>query len=292
VFHSAAPRLADAAEEDGINVHNKVILYPNIRRVGAVAEKIGMTNIWSPYGEKLDVSVIRIHDCHVLDHSDKVVLKGYGKSQEKFIKVTLGAGTRKPWKTPDWQLDLFDRAKVAPKRALRECLVSPDHIPPIGAQIAAAHFVPGQFIDVQGTTQGKGFAGAMKRWNFAGQGASHGNSLSHRALGSTGSSQNPGRVWKGKKMHGRMGGKNKTVTLQIAKIDTKRNLLWVLGHIPGTQGGFIRVQDCFKRPFVNPKETPEFPYHDASKAATPKEGEEMLWYTPKYEDPFLVGLEG
>lgn len=171
-----------------------------------------------------------------------------------------GAGYRKPWKTLPWQMRLFERAGVEPRMHLRDVYITPDMVLPVGTRITARHFVPGQFVDVQGRTKGKGFAGVMKRWNFSGQRASHGVSKTHRHLGSTGASQNPGKVWKGKKMPGRMGGKWKTTeNLRIYKIDPRRNLLFVLGMVSGPRGSFTRVRDAYKKKFTIPEDTPPFP---------------------------------
>ena len=137
-----------------------------------------------------------------------------------------------------------------PNRKLSEFRVTPDAIVPVGTKIRAVHFVPGQLVDVCGTSKGKGFAGVMKRWNFGGGRASHGNSLAHRIPGSTGCRQDPGRVFKNKKMPGRLGGERVTVqNLVVLKIDTQRDLLYVKGAVPGPKGGWIRVCDAVKGPF-------------------------------------------
>lgn len=187
----------------------------------------------------------------------------------------------------------FEKANVTPSRKLMEFRVSPDCLLDTGTKISALHFVPGQLLDVCGTSRGKGFAGVMKRWGFGGGSASHGNSLSHRAPGSTGCRQDPGRVFKGKKMAGRMGGKRVTKqNLMLLKIDPERDLLYVKGAVPGCAGSFVRVQDSIKGPFYpSPPPVPTFEL-DASHPDYPKQalfapaGEKDRWDLAEPDDPY------
>jgi large subunit ribosomal protein L3 len=183
--------------------------------------------------------------------------------------LQLGAGLAKEKNVNRPEMGHFRRAGVAPKRKLAQFLVSPDAVVPVGTRLAASHFVPGQFVDVTGWSKGKGFAGVMKRWNFAGQGASHGNSVSHRALGSTGTLKSG--VFKGKKMPGRLGNERVTTLAQrVYNIDRLRNLVYVVGAAPGAPGGWCLVRDSVRRPPTEALGLP-FPTHVASD-----EEEELL----------------
>jgi large subunit ribosomal protein L3 len=209
-------------------------------RSGVIAQKLGMTRIFTEAGEHIPVTVLKLDNVQVVAHrtSDK---NGYTALQ-------LGAGTRKPSRLTKADRQNFAVAKVEPKRKLVEFRVSPDNLIEVGAQITADHFVPGQFVDVTGTNQGKGFQGAMKRWNFGGLRATHGVSLSHRSHGSTGQRQDPGKVFKGKKMAGHMGDERVTTqNLVIAKIDKERGLVMVRGAVPGSKGGWVVVRDAVKK---------------------------------------------
>jgi len=192
------------------------------------------------------------------------------ESTEGYVALQVGAGPRKPSKVNKPMAGHFARAGLEPTATLTEFRVSEDALLPEGTPITARHFVPGQYVDVTGTSAGKGFAGAMKRWNFAGQRASHGASKTHRQMGSTGQSTSPGKVWKGKKMPGRLGGERVTTEgLQVFKIDMKRNLVYVRGAVPGKNGTIVRLRDCFR---VHPKKvfpagiSPPFPTWRATEA--------------------------
>lgn len=209
-------------------------------RSGVIAQKIGMTRIFTDAGEHVPVTVLRLENLQVLSH----------RTEEKngYTAIQVGGGTRKPSRLTKSDRGTFAKAEVEPKRKIAEFRVSPENLIDVGAEITADHFVPGQFVDVTGTTQGKGFQGAMKRWNFGGLRATHGVSVTHRAHGSTGQRQDPGKVFKGKKMAGHMGDERVTTqNLVIAKIDKERGLVMVRGAVPGSKGGWVVVRDAVKK---------------------------------------------
>lgn len=209
-------------------------------RSGVIAQKIGMTRIFTDAGEHIPVTVLRMEKCQVLSH----------RTEEKngYTAVQLGSGTRKPSRLSRAERQNFAIAQVEPKRKVVEFRVSPDNLIEVGAEITADHFVPGQFVDVTGTSQGKGFQGAMKRWNFGGLRATHGVSVSHRSHGSTGQRQDPGKVFKGKKMAGHMGSERITTqNLVVASVDVERGLVMVRGAVPGSKGTWVMVRDAVKR---------------------------------------------
>lgn len=209
-------------------------------RSGVLALKVGMTRIFTDAGEHVPVTVLKLDNLQVLSHRT-VEKNGY-------TAVQLGAGTRKASRLTKADRANFAIAEVEPKRKLVEFRVSPDNLIEIGAEITANHFVPGQFVDVTGTSQGKGFQGAMKRWNFSGLRATHGVSVSHRSHGSTGQRQDPGKVFKGKKMAGHMGDDRITTqNLVVAKVDVARGLVMVRGAVPGSKGGWVLVRDAVKK---------------------------------------------
>jgi large subunit ribosomal protein L3 len=217
-------------------------------RSGVIAQKVGMTRIFTEAGEHIPVTVLRLEKCQVLGH----------RTEEKngYVALQLGAGTRKPARLTKPERASFAKIEVEPKRKLAEFRVSADNLIEVGAEITADHFVPGQFVDVTGTNQGKGFQGAMKRWNFGGLRATHGVSISHRSHGSTGQRQDPGKVFKGKKMAGHMGDERVTTqNLVVVRTDVDRGLLMVRGAVPGSKGGWVLVRDAVKRPL--PKEAPK-----------------------------------
>ena len=209
-------------------------------RSGVIAQKVGMTRIYNDAGEHVPVTVLRLENCQVVaQRTDEK--NGYNALQ-------LGAGTRKVKNTPKALRGHFAVAKVEPKRTVAEFRVSADNLIDVGAELTADHYVEGQFVDVTGTSIGKGFAGAMKRHNFGGGRASHGNSISHRSHGSTGQCQDPGRVFKGKKMAGHMGAARVTTqNLEIVKTDADRGLIMVKGAVPGSKGGWVTIKDAVKK---------------------------------------------
>jgi large subunit ribosomal protein L3 len=217
-------------------------------RSGLIAQKVGMTRVFTEAGEQVGVTVLKVDNCQVV--AQRTVDKN------GYAAVQLGVGVRKVRNTPRALRGHFAKASVEPKRKVAEFRVSPDNLIDVGAEITADHFVVGQFVDVTGTSIGKGFQGVMKRWNFSGGRATHGNSLSHRVAGSTGQRQDPGKVFKGKKMAGHMGDDRVTTqNLKIVKTDAGRGLIMVEGAVPGAKGGWILVRDAVKRAL--PKEAPK-----------------------------------
>eukprot|EP00620_Florenciella_sp_RCC1587_P024057 CAMPEP_0182573604 /NCGR_PEP_ID=MMETSP1324-20130603/20315_1 /TAXON_ID=236786 /ORGANISM="Florenciella sp., Strain RCC1587" /LENGTH=298 /DNA_ID=CAMNT_0024788739 /DNA_START=53 /DNA_END=949 /DNA_ORIENTATION=+ len=208
-------------------------------RTGALGIKAGMIAEFDRWGTRHELTVIQLDNCQVVQVKEEAT-NGYTALQ-------LGICDAKEKNVTKPLRVHYSKAGVKPKRKLGEFRVAEDGILPVGTQIHATHFVPGQLVDVCGTSKGKGFQGAMKRHNFAGQRATHGVSKTHRAIGSTGMCQDPGRVFKGKKMPGRMGSDRVTVqNLWVYKINPQRNLLFVKGHVPGVAGGFVRISDAVK----------------------------------------------
>ncbi len=218
-------------------------------RSGVIAQKVGMTRVFTEAGEQVPVTVLKLDNCQVV--AQRTVEKN------GYTAVQLGVGLAKVKNTPRALRGHFARAEVEPKRKVAEFRVSPENLIEIGAEITADHFVVGQFVDVTGTSHGKGFQGVMKRYNFAGGRATHGNSLSHRIPGSTGQRQDPGKVFKGKKMAGHMGDVRVTTqNLKIVKTDADRGLIMVEGAVPGAKGGWILVRDAVKRALPEDVPTP------------------------------------
>ena len=209
-------------------------------RSGVIAQKVGMTRVFTDAGEHVPVTVLRLANCQVVAHRSK--------DKDGYVALQLGAGTRKPNRLNKAQRGHFALAKVEPKRKLAEFRVEESDLIPIGAVITADHFVAGQFVDVTGISIGKGFAGPMKRWNFAGLRASHGVSISHRSHGSTGGRQDPGKTFKNKKMAGHLGVERvTTLNLKVVQTDVERGLILVEGAVPGHKGGWIRLRDAVKK---------------------------------------------
>jgi large subunit ribosomal protein L3 len=216
-------------------------------RTGILAQKIGMTRLFDPEGGHVPVSVLRVDECEVV--------AARRPDRDGYAAVQLGVGRAKAKNVSQPMRGHFAKAKVTPKARLAEFRVSEDALLEPGTALAVGHFVVGQYVDVSGTSIGKGFAGAMKRWGFKGLRASHGVSISHRSHGSTGNRQDPGRVFKGKKMAGHMGDRRVTVqNLEVVGIDHERGLLLVKGAVPGARGGYVRVTDAAKRAL--PQEAP------------------------------------
>ncbi len=209
-------------------------------RSGIIAQKVGMTRVFTDEGESIPVTVLKVENCQVVAC----------KTREKdgYTAVQLGAGKAKAKRMSKAARGHFAKARVEPKRKLAEFRVSEENLLEVGAEITADHFVPGQFVDVTAVSIGKGFAGAMKRWNFGGLRASHGVSISHRSHGSTGQCQDPGKVFKGKKMAGHMGARRVTTqNLKVVDTDAERGLILVKGAVPGAKGGWVFVRDAVKR---------------------------------------------
>ena len=209
-------------------------------RSGVIAQKMGMTRVFTEAGEHVPVTVLRLANCQVIAHRTK--------DRNGYVALQLGSGLRKTNNLPKAERGHFAVAKVEPKRRLAEFRVEEDDLIPVGAEITADHFVAGQFVDVTGISIGKGFAGAMKRWNFAGLRASHGVSISHRSHGSTGGRQDPGRTFKNKKMAGHLGTeRGTTLNLRVGQTDVERGLILVEGAVPGNKGGWITLRDAVKK---------------------------------------------
>jgi large subunit ribosomal protein L3 len=218
-------------------------------RSGVIAQKLGMTRIYTDGGEQVPVTVLKLDKCEVVAHRTV--------EQNGYTAVQLGVGLAKVKNTSKAVRGHFAKASVEPKRKVAEFRVSPENLIEVGAEITADHFVAGQFVDVTGTSIGKGFAGVMKRWNFGGHRASHGNSITHRSHGSTGQRQDPGKVFKGKKMAGHLGDERITTqNLKIVRTDVDRGLIMVEGSVPGAKGGWILVRDAVKRPLPDGVPTP------------------------------------
>ncbi len=210
-------------------------------RTGLIARKEGMTRIFDEDGRHVPVTVLKLDECQVVAV----------RTQEKdgYTAVQLGAGKAKVKRTSKANRGHFAKAKVEPKKKLAEFRVSNENVLEVGAELGANHFIAGQFVDVCATSKGKGFQGAMKRHNFGGMRATHGVSVSHRAHGSTGQCQDPGRVFKGKKMAGHMGDERVTTqNLQIVAVDLEDNLILVKGAVPGAKSGWVLINDAVKKP--------------------------------------------
>ncbi len=210
-------------------------------RTGVIAQKLGMTRVFQEDGRQVPVTVLHVDGLRVTAQRTE--------DRDGYTAVQLGIGAARPSRISKAMRTYFAKAGVEPRRKLAEFRVSPDNLIEVGAEISAEHFLPGQSVDVSGTSIGKGFAGAMKRHNFGGLRASHGVSISHRSHGSTGQCQDPGKVFKGKKMAGHMGAASVTTqNLVVVQTDAKRGLILVRGSIPGAPGGWVTVRDAIKKP--------------------------------------------
>jgi large subunit ribosomal protein L3 len=209
-------------------------------RTGLIAKKLGMTRVFNEEGVHIPVTVLQLDNVRVVSH----------KTQERdgYTAVQLSSGLAKVKNVSKSLRGHFAKAKVEPARKMVEFRVTETNLPEIGAELVASHYVPGQFVDVIGHTIGKGFAGVMKRWNFAGLEASHGVSVSHRSHGSTGQRQDPGKVFKGKKMAGHLGVERVTVpNLQIVSVNDEQGLIYIRGSLPGAKNSYVLVKDAVKR---------------------------------------------
>ncbi len=249
-------------------------------RSGMIARKEGMTGLFDEDGHKIPVTILKVDGCQVVSvRTDET---------DGYTALQLGAGVRKINRTTKAQRGHFAKAKVEPKQKVAEFRVSKDNVLEVGAELSVNHFVPGQFVDVIGTTKGKGFAGAMKRHNFGGMRATHGVSVSHRAHGSTGQCQDPGKVFKGKKMAGQMGNVRQTTqNLKIVAVDEAEGLILVTGAVPGANKGWVLIQDAEKRPLAEnapfpaglklnekPNESPANASAEEAPAETPEDKKE------------------
>ncbi|MCX8505594.1 MAG: 50S ribosomal protein L3 [Alphaproteobacteria bacterium] len=209
-------------------------------RSGLIAQKIGMTRLFSDDGSHVPVTVLKVDSCQVVAVRTK--------EKDGYTALQLGVGKIKVKNVTAALRGHFAKAKVEPKRKLVEFRVSDDAVLDVGAEISVDHFIVGQLIDVTGVTIGKGFAGAMKRWNFGGLRATHGVSVSHRSHGSTGNRQDPGRTFKNKKMAGHMGQERvTTLNLTVVKTDAKRGLIYIKGAVPGSDNSYVTIRDAIKR---------------------------------------------
>jgi large subunit ribosomal protein L3 len=224
-------------------------------RSGIIAKKVGMTRLFMEDGKQIPVTVLHLDGLQVVAQRTE--------DKDGYTAVQLGAGSAKVKRVSKAMRGHFAAAKVEPKRKLVEFRVPADALIEVGAEISAEHFLTGQKVDVTGTSIGKGFAGAMKRWNFGGLRASHGVSISHRSHGSTGQCQDPGKVFKGKKMAGHMGAARVTTqNLEVVKTDAERGLVFIKGAVPGPKSGWVTVKDAVK------KKAPEgLPFPAALKTA-------------------------
>jgi large subunit ribosomal protein L3 len=210
-------------------------------RTGVIAKKLGMTRFFDEAGMHVPVTVLSLDGCQVTAQ----------RTQDKdgYVALQLGAGSKKVKNTNQALRGQFAKALVEPKRTVAEFRVTEDNMIEVGAEFTADHYVPGQKVDISGATVGKGFAGVMKRWNFGGLRATHGVSLSHRSGGSTGQRQDPGKVFKNKKMPGQMG--TNTITTQnltVWRIDVERGLILIKGAVPGSEGSYVKIRDANKKP--------------------------------------------
>jgi len=239
-------------------------------RSGLIVQKVGMTRLFTEAGKHVPVTVLKLDKCQVVAQ----------RTEEKdgYSAVQLGSGFAKVKRTSSAMRGHFAKAKVEPKRRVAEFRVSADNMIDVGAELSASHFIEGQKVDATGVSIGKGFAGAMKRHNFGGLRASHGVSISHRSHGSTGQCQDPGKVFKGKKMAGHMGDSRVTIqNLEVVKTDTTRGLVMVKGAVPGAKGGWVLLRDAIKRPLPDDLPYPaglvadEAPVEDEATEEAPAE---------------------
>ncbi len=233
-------------------------------RTGLVAQKVGMTRVFAENGNHVPVTVLKVDNCQVIAQRTA--------ERDGYTAVQLGVGAAKVKNLSKAMRGHFAKASVEPKQRVAEFRVSDDALVDVGAEITADHFVDGQKIDVIGTSIGKGFAGAMKRHNFAGLRASHGVSISHRAHGSTGQCQDPGKVFKGKKMAGHMGAARVTEqNLEVVSTDVEQGLILVRGSVPGSKGGWVLVRDAVKKAMPEGLPFPASVKQTAAEAAPAEE---------------------
>lgn len=208
-------------------------------RTGVIAKKVGMTRLFNDDGRHVPVTVLALEGCQVVAQKTA--------DRDGYVALQLGAGTAKVKNISKPERGHFAKSEVEPKARLVEFRVAEDALLDVGAELSADHFVAGQYVDISGNTQGKGFAGAMKRWGFGGLRATHGVSVSHRSHGSTGNRQDPGKVFKNKKMAGHMGDRQRTQqNLEVVGTDVERGLIFVKGSVPGHKGSWLLVRDAVK----------------------------------------------
>ncbi|KAH9901570.1 mitochondrial 50S ribosomal protein L3 [Cubamyces lactineus] len=240
-FHATVVSSATAEAESSAATSSQWT--PSSVRTGLIARKRGMTVMWDNHGVRYPVTVLQLENCQVTAN-----IKTVRDDQSEYHAVQVAASDRSPKNTTKQMLGHFKKAGVPPKRIVKEFPVTPDAHVPVGTTLSAVHFVPGQYVDVIAKSIGKGFQGTMKRWNFKGLRASHGVSISHRSAGSIGAHQDPGRVWPGKKMAGRMGGERVTTqNLYVVRVDSDLDLIYVRGCVPGVDDAHVMVRDAKKK---------------------------------------------
>ena len=245
-------------------------------RTGVIAKKLGMTRFFDEAGVHVPVTVLSLDGCQVT--AQRTLEK------DGYVALQLGAGAKKAKNTTKAERGHFAKALVEPKREVTEFRVSEDNLIDVGAEFTADHFVPGQKVDIQGTTIGKGFAGGMKRWNFGGLRATHGVSLSHRSLGSTGQRQDPGKTFKNKKMGGHLGVETVTTqNLTVFRVDAERGLILIKGAVPGHEGSYVKVSDALKKAIPEGAPKPggikKAGAHNEAPAETPAEADTAPEFT-------------
>lgn len=209
-------------------------------RTGLIAKKLGMTNVYNDAGEESCVTVLHVENCQVVSQKTK--------EKHGYTALQLGVGAAKVKNVSKAMRGHYAKAKVKPKQKLVEFRVAENALVEPGTELVASHFVPGQYVDIVGQTVGRGFAGWMKRWNFSGLEASHGVSVAHRSGGSTGMRQDPGKVFKGKKMPGHMGARRRTMqNLKVVSVDEAQGIIMVSGNVPGAENSFVLVKDAMKK---------------------------------------------
>ncbi|RDX56513.1 mitochondrial 50S ribosomal protein L3 [Polyporus arcularius HHB13444] len=240
-LHTTAVNNATAEAESSTAAASKWT--PTSVRTGLIARKRGMTVMWDTHGVRFPVTVLQLENCQVTAN-----VRTVREDQSEYHAVQVAASDRSPKNVTKQMLGHFNRAGVAPKRIIKEFPVTPDAHVPVGTTLSAVHFVPGQLVDVIAKSIGKGFQGTMKRWNFKGLRASHGVSVSHRSAGAIGAHQDPGRVWPGKKMAGRMGGgRITTQNLAVVRVDSDLDLIFVRGCVPGVDDAHVMIRDAKKK---------------------------------------------
>jgi large subunit ribosomal protein L3 len=255
-------------------------------RTGVIAKKLGMARFFDEAGTHVPVTVLSLEGCSVTAQRTQ--------DRDGYVALQLGAGFRKAKNTTKALRGHFAKAEVEPKQEVEEFRVSPENLIDVGSEFTADHFMAGQKVDVTGTTVGKGFAGAMKRWNFGGMRATHGVSVSHRAHGSTGQRQDPGKTFKGKKMAGHLGQETvTTLNVTVWRVDTERGLILVKGSVPGTEGSYVKIRDAVKSaaPADLPMPGAFKKAGQASVAAAAEEAAPVVDEAPAAEAPQAEGQE-